>query len=237
MQPKLPGIPIGLDHLRLAGHGVVVPVLDVAPAHEGLEVGAEFHAIGWVHVDHLHLAAQLLVGQERIHHHQGVAQDQPVAPAAGVLVGIEQLLVQGSVLLAEEAEQVQLAARPVALDGLEDGLGGQPLVHEQRQGRHLEAEPLGLAGPVQEGPGLGPERFGRGSGLVELGVRQPAQALGEVRVAAVGRGRRDALDLGAGALEPGEDLRESRLPQLPRRVLPVPVQRRGQRVVVAIPAR
>ena len=44
---------------------------------------------------------------------------------------------------------------PVALvprERLEDRLRRQPLVDEQRQRRHVEGEPLGLAGPVQERP-------------------------------------------------------------------------------------
>jgi len=44
------------------------------------------------------------------------------------------------------------AERPLAmiLQRLDDRHGGQPLVHEQRQGGHVEAVPLDLAGPVEE---------------------------------------------------------------------------------------
>ena len=64
VQAQLPGVAIGLDHLRLADHLGVLAVLDIALAHEGLKVGAKFHPIGRVDVDHLHLTAEPFVLQQ-----------------------------------------------------------------------------------------------------------------------------------------------------------------------------
>ena len=126
----------------------------VALAHEGLEVRAELHRVGRIHVDGLHLAAEALVSGEGVHHHQGIAQDQPVHPPVAVLVCLEQPIAEGEVALPEEIEHVHLAVAGMPLQGFEDRGGGQPLVHEQGQGRHVEGEPLGLPGPV-EGRGEG----------------------------------------------------------------------------------
>ena len=46
VEAQLPGVAVGLDHLRLAGQVLVVVVFDVALADEGLEVGAEFTPYG-----------------------------------------------------------------------------------------------------------------------------------------------------------------------------------------------
>ena len=149
MDAQLPGVPVRLHHLRLAHHVFVVAVGHVALAHEGLEVRAELHRVGRIHVDGLHLAAEALVSGEGVHHHQGIAEDQPVHPPVAVLVCLEQPIADGEVALPEEIEHVHLAVAGMPLQGLQDRGSGQPLVHEQGQGRHVEGEPLGLPGPVE----------------------------------------------------------------------------------------
>ena len=118
-------------------------------------------------------------------------------------------------------EELQLHL-PVALvpgERLEDRLGRKPLVHEERQRRHVEREPLRLAGPVEErlAERLQPLDRIRQSGDLDVAERP---GLGEpVR----------RLELG-GLL----DLREKPLAELARGVLPVPVERRRERRVVPV---
>ena len=57
--PSVPGVAVGLDHLRLAGE-VLLLVLHVALADLGLEVAGELDAVGRVDVDHLDLAGEVL---------------------------------------------------------------------------------------------------------------------------------------------------------------------------------
>ena len=147
MEPKFPGVAIGLDHFRLACHVAVIRA-DVAPAHEWLEVRAELHAVGRVDVDHLHLPAKALVLEERVHDDERVAEDQPVRPVALVLVRGE-LLVERELRVGEELE-LHLPVALMSLERLEDRLRREPFVDEERQRRHVEGEPLGLAGPVEE---------------------------------------------------------------------------------------
>ena len=68
-----------------------------------------------------------------------------------VLVCLEQPIAEGEVALPEEIEHVHLAVAGMPLQGLQDRGGGQPLVHEQGQGRHVEGEPLGF--PAQSRAG------------------------------------------------------------------------------------
>ena len=56
----------------------------------------------------------------------------------------------GVLRVAEQVEHVELLVALVALERFDDRLGGEPLMHEQRQGGHVEREPLRLARPVQE---------------------------------------------------------------------------------------
>ena len=52
---QLPGVPEGLNHLRLLGEVLVLPVLHIPLVHKGLEIGAVLDAVGRVDVHHLHL--------------------------------------------------------------------------------------------------------------------------------------------------------------------------------------
>jgi len=207
VQAELPGVAVGLDHFRFAGHVFVVIVGDVALADERLEVAAELDAVGRVHVDHLHLAAKAFVAQQRVHGHQGVAQHHPVRPVVLVLIGAEHLVRHGMLRVGEQLEHGELfvLAFAVALERFQDGAGGEAFMDEQGQGRHVEAQALGFPGPVEEGLGQGPQ-FCRGG----LGFRN-------------GFGGQDALEQGFAFFA--------------RRVLSVPFQGRGKRGVVAIALR
>ena len=67
-----------------------------------------------------------------------------------MFVGLEQPFVDREVALAEQVEHVRLAVALVSLQGLHDRGGGQPLVDEQGQRRHIERQPFGLSGPVEK---------------------------------------------------------------------------------------
>jgi hypothetical protein len=128
MEPEFPGIAVGLHHLGLARHVIVVVVANVALAHEGLEVRAELNAVGRVHVDHLHLPAQALVVEQRVHHRQRVAEDQPVDPLVAMLIGAKHL-VGDRMLRVGEQLKLHLRVAPMALEGFDYRLGGKPLMN------------------------------------------------------------------------------------------------------------
>ena len=130
------------------------------------------------------------------------------------------------IALAEQVEEVGLAVAPVSLQGLHDRGGGQPLMDEQRQGRHLERQPFGLSGPVEERlrQRLQGVDFGAGRGhLPASGVE-------------VGAGNRARIPFTEPRGEPCDALPQRgdlRLRPLSRRVPSVPVEGRRQRRVVA----
>ena len=105
-------------------------MLNFAAPNERLKVRPEVDSIGRVDVDHLHLPAEPLVLEQRVHHDQRVAEDQPVDPAALVLVGLE-LLVERELRVGEELH-LHLPVALVALEGLEDRLRRESFVHEER---------------------------------------------------------------------------------------------------------
>ena len=117
-------------------------------------------------------------------------------------------------------------SRLCPFEGLHDRGGGQPLVDEQGQRRHVEREPFGLAGPVEKGlrQRLQLADFGARSGqLLACGVEVVVGYAVGVCLADVGGEPRDAL----------AQRGDLRLRPLARRVPSVPVERRRQRRVVA----
>ena len=88
MDAQFPGVPERLDHLGFLGQVVIRAVLHVALVGEGLKVRPVFDAIGRVDVDHLHPARHRLFLQQRVHHQEAVARDQPVRPALFVVVEV-----------------------------------------------------------------------------------------------------------------------------------------------------
>ena len=227
---ELPGVAVRLHHLRLAHHVVVGAVGHVALAHERLEVRAELHRVGRVHVDGLDLAAEPLVAEQRVHHHQRVAEDHPVHPPVPVLVCLEQPVADGEVALPEEVEQVDLPVPGVSFQRLEDGRRREALVHEQGERRHVEGGPFGLTRPVEERLGellqLGRLRLRSGELLPQLRKNAPGDF---VAVAGIDDARqpRDAV----------RERRELRLGPLTGGVLLIPVERRRERGVVAVRGR
>ena len=61
MRAQLPGIAIRLDHFWLAGHVFVVVVPYVPLTDKRLKIASVADAVGRVHVNHLNLAAKVLV--------------------------------------------------------------------------------------------------------------------------------------------------------------------------------
>ncbi|MFO0006130.1 MAG: hypothetical protein ACK559_33910, partial [bacterium] len=140
-----------LHGLRLARHEVIVVVPDLPAPDEGLEVGPELHAVGRVHEDHLNLSAEVLEPQQRVHDHERVAEHEPIDPLVPVLVSSKYLLRHRPLFRAEEVcEEARLLVPLVLLQRVENRAGGQPLMDEQRQRRHVERQPLRLARPVEE---------------------------------------------------------------------------------------
>jgi hypothetical protein len=101
-----------------------------------------------VQVYHLHLPTQPLVGQERIHHHQRIAEDEAIGPVVPVLIGAEHLLVDRVLRVSEEIEQGETAVTHMAFEGFQDRPGREPFVDEQRQRRHIKRQALRFPCPV-----------------------------------------------------------------------------------------
>ena len=162
MQAEFPGIPIGLDHFRFARHVLVVIMGDIALADEGLEVAAELHAVGRVHVDHLHLATEPFIVQERVHDHKRITQHHAIRPVVLILIGLQYLIGDGMLRVTKQSEHILLLVGLVPRQRFDNGFGGEPLMNEERQGRHVERQPFSFPGPIQERFAQTPE-FGRGS--------------------------------------------------------------------------
>ena len=81
MQAEFPGVPVCLDHLRFPAPCVSSsPWVTSRLRTKGWKFEPNFHGVGWIHVDGLHLAAQAFVPEQGVHHHQRVTQNQPVDP-------------------------------------------------------------------------------------------------------------------------------------------------------------
>ena len=226
MDPHVPGVAVGLHRFRFAHQVVVVPVFRAPAAHERLEVGAVLHAVGRVEIDGLDLPPQSLETQQGVHDQQGVAEDQPVRPVVLVFVGPQQAFVEGNRPLAEEARRQRFGA---ALHRGQNGLGRQPLVDEQRQGRHFEGQPLRFPGPVEKRAGKALQRGGVVANLPQLLYRRLARGRGE--------GFRAVTERPQQRVHPPLDGGDLPVRFLAPRVLPVPLERRGERRVVAVLAR
>jgi len=193
-----PGVPVGLDHLRLAGE-VGLLVLHVAPADLGLEVRGEPDAVGRVHVDHLDPPGQALAAGQACHHLEGVAEDHPVRPVHVVLVELDGLAIR------ELGVGEQVALDVLARGHAEDGLGGHALVDVEGDRLDLEPLPLPLARPLEPRL-LRPEGGGQDLGLL-LGQRAGAggfQERGQAVGSALGIGAEDRREVWVvRELEPG----------------------------------
>src|SRR5208337_5432794 len=103
-------------------------------------------------------------------------------------------------------------------------LGGKPLVNEEGERGNVERETLGLARPVEKWPRHSLELVDQAHTLRRGG----GQAVAEGRVEP--RERQRGTELTELLTEPGQ----YRLAFLPRRVLSIPVEGRGERGVIAI---
>ena len=137
-----PSIPIGFDHLRLARQ-ILLPILHVALAKIGLEVGAKADAVGRIEVDHLHLAGQILPPRQTRHHLQRIAKDHAIRPIHIVPVELHRLRV--IVLRIRK----QIAVHILPRQHPQNRLRGHPLVHMQRHRIHLKPLLLPLPTPLQ----------------------------------------------------------------------------------------
>ena len=180
MHPQRPGVTVGLDHLGLTRQ-VLHLVLDVALAQLRLKVALEADAVGWVDVDHLHLAGQVFTPRQAGHHRQAVAQDHAVAPVHVMAVELHRL----GVALLRVGKQV--AVHVLARQHPQHGLGADPLVDVQGHRVYFEPGTLPLAGPFQ--PGLMPaQRVGQhlrlflAKGALAGGLQQCRQAISGSRV-------------------------------------------------------
>ena len=85
MNPEFPRIAIRLNLFDFARE-VPIAVPAACIKHLRLKVGTEVNAVRRIDVCHLHLACQPFAVRERIHHHQTIAEDEPIGPRYVVLV-------------------------------------------------------------------------------------------------------------------------------------------------------
>jgi hypothetical protein len=142
MDATLPGVPVGLDLLGLAGERLLVFALRL-DRDAGLEVGVVVDAVGRVQVDELHGAAHPLALEQAGHDGETVTEDKSVRPADGVLVELD---LCGSLKL-RVGKQVELQL--LSMQRRHGRGGGEPLVHVQADRIGGKGGPLGLAGPLQ----------------------------------------------------------------------------------------
>ena len=140
---------------------------DVPFPNKGLEVGPELHAVGRVHIDHLHVPAEPFIVQQRVHDHERIAEDHPVYPLVGVFIRFQHLVGDGMPGVAIQVIQIQLLVGLVPHQRFNDGFSGEPLVDKQRQGRHVKRQPFRFACPVQEGLAQGFKPVQRLFGLTQ----------------------------------------------------------------------
>ena len=194
MNAEFPGVPEGANLLRLAGQVLVLAVGDLAPVHEGLEVGAVADAVRRVEVDRLHLPAEALLLDQAVHHQQAVARNQAVGPVVAVPVKLDGLAQRR--VFRRRGEQGHLRLRTVLLaHRFDDRARVNALVHVQRHGRHLERGVLRLAGPRKLRVQMWIVRIGPAA-RVAVGLRRH-QADGRV-VHALLAGMRVGLDVPPG---------------------------------------
>ena len=108
---------------------------------------------------------------------------------------------------------------------LDDGLGREALVDEERQRRDVEREALGLAGPVEERPTEALQRARR--------PRASERTVTSTRPSSARNSCGESNAWGAGSAAPFSISAEQPLAQLARAVLAVPVERGRERRVVA----
>ena len=84
----------------------------ISLAHERLKIRPELNPIRRVDVDHLHLSAEALVLQQRVHHDEAVTEDQPIYPFVLILVSLGDGVGEWALGIAEQVEHVRLLPRP-----------------------------------------------------------------------------------------------------------------------------
>ena len=150
MQAQFPGVPVRLDHFRLAGHVFIIVVRHVPLPHKRLEVGPELHAVRRIHINHLHLPAQAFVVQQRVHHHERIPENHPVHPLVGIFIRLQHLIGDGTLGITKQVVQILLLVGLVPGQRFDDGFGGEPLVDKQRQRGNVKRKTLRLTCPVQK---------------------------------------------------------------------------------------
>lgn len=85
----------------------------------------------------------------RVHHLQGIAEDQTVLPAVQAFIRSADFRADTFVALAEQVQGLPAFGMP-AFQGFQYRLGGQPLVDKQWEGLHRETATLSLAAPVEK---------------------------------------------------------------------------------------
>ena len=225
MDAELPCVAVRLHRFRLARQAVVVAVDDIALAHEGLEVRAELHAVRRIDIDRLHLPAEPLVAEQRVHDDQRIAEDQPVDPAVAVFVSLQYAVAQRQIAFAEQVERPCRSFARMAFQRLQYGGGRKPLMNEQRQGRDVERQPFGLPRPVQKGPRQRRQFVRRGPRRFQFAPRPRAVAFRR-RIRPV-ENSRERADM---RLQRGN----FRFRLFARGVPPVPVERGRKRRIVVV---
>ena len=143
MNTEGPSVSIRLHNFRLSRQ-VGIRVANAPIAHKRLEIGCETNPVGWIDVNHLNLASEVLAGGQGVHDQQAVTQDETIRPIDIVLIELDRLVV------------IQLRIGPqTSLDILSrrnanGSLCGNSIMDVQRDRLNLEpGASFTLAGPFQ----------------------------------------------------------------------------------------
>ena len=152
MDAVFPGIAKGFDLFRLAGHVVGLAVLHVPASGGPLEIAVELDAVGRVHIDALHLAAQAFALGQTGHDLQGVAQYHAVGPVLVVLVKIGLVRIRRNAVKIRKQRKLLLRLGPsglgLAYQLLHQGAGMDLFLNVQGRGLHGKAViPIVFAAP------------------------------------------------------------------------------------------
>ena len=159
MNAQFPGVPEGLDHLRLLGQIFVLFILYIPLVHKGLEIGAVLDAIGRINIHHLYLSGHALFLQQRIHDYQAVSGNHPIGPVDSMLVKLDRLPAAAHPLSRSFRFKHGLLPHKLPFQGLGillHNMGNNAVrldgfVNMDRRCGHLKTGALGFTRPLERG--------------------------------------------------------------------------------------
>src|SRR5208337_831022 len=145
MNPELPSVTKSTNLLGLTTSVLCLAVFDGAFSSANLPVRPELDAVGWVDVDHLHLALEPLLLGKAGHDMERVPQDHAVRPLLIMLVKLDLAVEIHGVEVVEEARQkaARFGLGPLPrLNGFDDDSGLDDFLNVDRHDVNFERFPV-----------------------------------------------------------------------------------------------